>query len=127
MELLPIMFARLIFYYKPFLMRYLSTNGPVCMPPRSPIITPMDFFFWGYLKNAVYERRYDNLEDLQQRIIDTINIIYGRIIAKATMSVYKRAQKYLEQEDTCNTGYKFLFFQPQFRLNRYFCNAISKR
>ncbi|KAJ8940717.1 hypothetical protein NQ318_014111 [Aromia moschata] len=41
---------------------------------------------------AAYERRYDNLEDLQQRIIDTINTIDGRIIVKATRSVYKRAQ-----------------------------------
>lgn len=78
--------------------RYLSTNGPIRMPPRSPDITPMDFFFWGFVKSAVYERRYDTLEDLQQSISHAINNIDGRIIAKATRSVNRRVQKCLEQE-----------------------------
>lgn len=78
--------------------RYLSTNGPIRMPPRSPDITPMDFFFWGYVKSVVYNRRYDNLDDLQQGIVDAINNINPRTIARVTRSVYKRAQKCLEQE-----------------------------
>ena len=24
------------------------------LPPRSPDLTPPEFFFWGYIKNAVY-------------------------------------------------------------------------
>jgi hypothetical protein len=30
----------------------------VLWPPRSPDITPMDFFFWGYLKHIVYAKKY---------------------------------------------------------------------
>lgn len=76
--------------------RYLSTNGPVRMPPRSPDINPLDFYFWGDLKDVVYARQYDTLQALQQGIVDAINNINGNTVAKATRSVYKRCQKCLE-------------------------------
>jgi hypothetical protein len=28
-------------------------NDSVLLPPRSPDVTPTDFFFWGYLKHIV--------------------------------------------------------------------------
>ncbi|KAJ8870126.1 hypothetical protein PR048_029138 [Dryococelus australis] len=36
-------------------------GGPIPWPPRSPDLTPLDFFFWGYVKNIVYprEREWD--------------------------------------------------------------------
>lgn len=42
----------------------------------------------------------DNIEeDLRQMIIHVINNIIARITARASRSVYNRAQKYLEQGD----------------------------
>lgn len=32
----------------------MGTGGPVFWSPRSPDLTPMDFFLWNYLKNLVY-------------------------------------------------------------------------
>jgi len=29
--------------------RWLGTNGPIKWPLRSPDLTPLDFFSWGYL------------------------------------------------------------------------------
>ena len=31
--------------------------GSIEWPPRSPDLTPMDFFFWGILKDKVYARK----------------------------------------------------------------------
>ena len=28
-------------------------DGPIPWPPRSPGITPLDFFLWGYVKDIV--------------------------------------------------------------------------
>ncbi|GBM13726.1 hypothetical protein AVEN_89993-1 [Araneus ventricosus] len=39
-------------------------------PPRSPDLTPIDFFQWGYFKQQVYETPSPTLQDLQRCITD---------------------------------------------------------
>jgi hypothetical protein len=43
-------------------------GGPVAWPPRSPDLTPLDFFLWGYIKEKVYVTPPQNVQDLDQRI-----------------------------------------------------------
>jgi hypothetical protein len=47
-------------------------------PPRSPDLTPCDFFFWGYVKDKVYVSPLPrDLPELRQRIMaaaDTIDV-----------------------------------------------------
>ena len=31
--------------------RWIGRDGPTPWPPRSPDITPLDFFLWGYVKD----------------------------------------------------------------------------
>ena len=33
------------------------TGGPIPWPPRSPDLSPLDFFLWGYIKNIVYAEK----------------------------------------------------------------------
>ncbi|GBN09522.1 hypothetical protein AVEN_160298-1 [Araneus ventricosus] len=40
------------------------------LPPRSPDLTPVDFFLWGYLKQQVYATPPPTFQDLQRRITD---------------------------------------------------------
>ena len=40
----------------------ISLRGDIGWPPRSPDLTPSDFFLWGYLKAKVYEQRPLTLE-----------------------------------------------------------------
>ncbi|KAJ4442544.1 hypothetical protein ANN_04131 [Periplaneta americana] len=50
--------------------RWIGRRGaPVC-PPRSPDLTSLEFFFfWGFMKDAMYQRgRANTLEELRQRI-----------------------------------------------------------
>jgi hypothetical protein len=35
--------------------RWVGRYGPIPWPPRSPAITPLDFFLWRYVKNIVYK------------------------------------------------------------------------
>jgi len=37
-----------------FQKRWIGIYGPIEWPPRSPEITPLDFFLWGHLKIVVY-------------------------------------------------------------------------
>ncbi|GBN64556.1 hypothetical protein AVEN_202588-1 [Araneus ventricosus] len=41
--------------------------------PRSPDITPLDFYLWGYVKQHVYSERISDINHLKQRITDVIN------------------------------------------------------
>jgi hypothetical protein len=37
-------------------------------PPRSPNLTPLDFFLWGTIKNAVYTSKPRTPQDLRREI-----------------------------------------------------------
>ncbi|GFT58956.1 transposable element Tc3 transposase [Trichonephila clavipes] len=55
--------------------RLISRFGPVNWPPRSCDLTPLDYFFGGYLKSLVYADKpqtLDHLEDNIRRVIADI-------------------------------------------------------
>jgi hypothetical protein len=37
------------------------------MAPRSPYLTSLDFYFWGYVKQTVYSVRIHSIQHLKQR------------------------------------------------------------
>ena len=47
---------------------WIRRDGPTQWPPRSPDITPLDFFFWGYTNDKVYSTPIPNVETLKARI-----------------------------------------------------------
>ncbi|MEL7309801.1 MAG: transposase, partial [Pseudomonadota bacterium] len=45
-------------------------------PPRSPDLTPCDFYLWGYVKGKVFVPPMPNsLEDLKQRIVEAVRSV----------------------------------------------------
>lgn len=81
-----------------FGVKWIATNGPIRWPPRSPDITPLDFYFWGYVKDEVYKKKYANIEELQVNIERIITSIDGRSVLKATKRVLKYVRKCIEQD-----------------------------
>ncbi len=63
--------------------RWIGRGGPTEWPPRSPDLTPLDFFFWGYLKSKVYETPVQNLQELQNRIVHYAQLIDEDMIRRA--------------------------------------------
>lgn len=55
--------------------RWIGRNGPIMWPPRSPDLTPLDFFFWGYVKNLVYAEKIRDLQHLRERIYAAITTV----------------------------------------------------
>jgi hypothetical protein len=61
--------------------RWIGRAGPEDMvfsrwPPRSPDLTPCDFFLWGYLKDRVYLPPLPvNLPELRRRIVAAVQSI----------------------------------------------------
>jgi transposase len=55
--------------------RIIALNHVIEWPPRSPDLTPCDFFLWGHLKSKVYSTPPANLEDLRERITYEVNLL----------------------------------------------------
>lgn len=75
-------------------------RGPVSWPPRSPDLTPLDFFIWGYLKDKVYTTPVETRDELMNRILEACNELREKraVIRAAVNSVGLRCRKCIESE-----------------------------
>ena len=48
--------------------RWIGRGGPTSWPPRSPDLTPLNFYAWGYMKDNVYQEKIQSREHLLHRI-----------------------------------------------------------
>jgi hypothetical protein len=71
---------------------WIGRRGPVEWPPRSPDLTPPDFFMWGYLKDKVYAHTINNLEHLREVIVEEFNAVPIDFCRKACENVKLRLQ-----------------------------------
>lgn len=58
--------------------RWIGRLGPILWPPRSPDLNPLDFFYWGCLKEEVYRQPITSLEVLRARVQAAANKINDR-------------------------------------------------
>jgi hypothetical protein len=70
--------------------RWIGRCGPIRWPPRSPDITPCDFFLWGYLKSQVYQEPVHSIDDLKDRISNACASISHEMISKTLTEFRKR-------------------------------------
>jgi hypothetical protein len=59
-------------------MAYLNSSIP--WPPRSPDITPLDFFLWGYVKDTVYKTPVTSLDEVKLRIVAAIETVTPQML-----------------------------------------------
>jgi len=50
--------------------RWVGRDGPTPWPPRSPDITPLDFFLLGFVKDKVFSTPVPDITNLKARITD---------------------------------------------------------
>lgn len=69
--------------------RWIGRLGPILWPPRSPDLNPLDFFYWGCLKEKVYKKPITTIEDLRQRVQEAAQQIseknYNRVLKRSFM------------------------------------------
>lgn len=77
--------------------RWFRRLGPWNWPPRSPDITPLDFYLWGVLKEKIYKTPVNTREELEHRVIQAFNDLDANEIRSATTDgVNTRILKCLE-------------------------------
>ena len=80
--------------------RVIGLGHQVEWPPRSPDLTPCDFFLWGYLKSKVFVSPPDSLDDLRQRIRTSFTNLRQKpyLIQRAMRSIERRVYLCTENE-----------------------------
>lgn len=77
--------------------RWIGRFGPNPWPPRSPDLTPMDFFFWGAMKEKVYFREISSLEELQEKINAVAEEMRSNLLlVNLPSEMLKRARKCIQ-------------------------------
>lgn len=76
---------------------WIGRAGPVPWPARSPDITPLDFFLWGFVKNQVYFTDCHTVEDMEQRVRSVFATITPTMVRNATQAISRRARMCVQQ------------------------------
>jgi len=95
----PVHSSRLIknYLYERFSTKWIGRNGPTEWPPRSPDLTPLDFYVWGRAKDLVYTEEIQNIDHLKDRIKHAFEIIKQEVtIHITTTEIRKRYLKCVE-------------------------------
>jgi hypothetical protein len=66
-------------------------------PPRSPDLTPPDFFLWGYLKETVYKNSPRTLVDLKLNIEEAVKKITAETLLRVSRNMCQRVNLCLQE------------------------------
>ena len=77
--------------------RWLGRGGPVTWAPRSPDLTPLDYYLWGHMKTLVYETKVESRAALHNRNFAAAEHIRNHPdnVACTTQSLLMRAENCL--------------------------------
>ena len=87
-----------MFLFKCHLLKndFSGREGPWPWPPRSPDLTPVDFFLWGYLKEQIRRNAPNNLDELEACIVQECSKISPQMCQNACPSVLPLVKKCIE-------------------------------
>jgi len=80
--------------------RWMGRHGPVEWPPTSPDLSPLDFFVWGVVKDAVYSKKPTSIDQLQNEIVNAFQQISIDLYKKVCRSVESRLHKCIQADDS---------------------------
>lgn len=93
---------------------------PLEWPPRSPDLSPLDFFLWGHLKSVVFKKQPECIEQFQETIMQECHAISRRTFGKIRQELEERLYhclqnngnnfEHLLNREKCNNRYTFLDF-----------------
>lgn len=78
--------------------KLISRFGDIPWPPRSPDLTPMDFFLWGYLKSKVYETSPATISALKENIAREVHDIPASLLQRVARNTEARFQECVRRD-----------------------------
>ena len=86
----------LFFLYKQFLVAALSPKILATETPRALDLTPLEFYFWGAMKNKIYCSNPRAINELKKNITDYIQKIDDTVLKDVFRNTNTRATKCTE-------------------------------
>lgn len=88
----PAHFSRLVREYLNIVFpnRWIGRMGPIPWPARSPDLTPLDFFLWGFLKDKVFRTNCGTIQEMENRILANCLIPDEEMFTRVRQSFEKR-------------------------------------
>lgn len=77
---------------------WIGRGGPIPWPARSPDLTPLDFFLWGFVKNYVYAKECSSEEEMKARIQTAFTSITPAMLTNARLSLHRRTSLCIQEE-----------------------------
>ncbi|KAI8779666.1 Protein of unknown function DUF4817 [Biomphalaria glabrata] len=78
--------------------QWIERRGPIEFHERSPVLTPLDFFLWGTVKDNVYKRKPRLLDTLWNEIQAVCAEILVETLVRYTESMLTRTQQCIDAE-----------------------------
>ena len=78
--------------------RWIGRDGPFRWAPRSPDLSSLDFYLWGFLKDRVYGRRPTSLRQLRTFIEEEVAAISRDNLSSSFQNFERRLQLCLREE-----------------------------
>ena len=75
----------------------IALNNDPEWPPRSPDLTPCDFFLWGYIKSIVFKSPPESLVDLRWRVVATFDSLNQEMVRRAMQGMVRRVNVCINQ------------------------------
>lgn len=76
--------------------RWIGRNGPLLWPARSPDLTPLDYFLWGYIKEIVYTGETPTRLETMARVMAAPLMISPEILNEVRQDLIRRCRLCLE-------------------------------
>lgn len=76
--------------------RWVGRRGAIEYPPRSPDLTPLDFYLWGTVKNEVYRQRPRTIEELRAKIEEVCAAITPDTLTAVVRSAVQRHMRCIQ-------------------------------
>lgn len=78
--------------------QWIGRDGPHVWPPRSPDLTPLDFFLWGYVKDRVYATPVRDVAHLVEKIRAEVGSVTFQMLANTWRELRRRLVLILERQ-----------------------------
>lgn len=77
--------------------KVISRFGDIPWPPRSPDLSPCDFFLWGHLKAQVYTHQPRSLIELKEAIKEEVAAIDNALLTRVKDDFQARLEKCIQE------------------------------
>ena len=76
--------------------RVISKNSDFLWPPRSPDLNPLDFFFWGFMKQKIKEANPRSLDEIKTSIASFVNSITEEMLQRVNRQFCSRVTRCIQ-------------------------------